>query len=77
MIAPERWYEYQKDYQKYGIDMKPKPEPGTRTGRRRSTRKGNSSHREREEGGLFGSTGYGNSHDSADNNNGLCGKSEI
>lgn len=23
MIAPEQWYEYQKQYHKYGIDMKP------------------------------------------------------
>ncbi len=27
MIEPERWYEYQKKYQKYGFDMKPKPQP--------------------------------------------------
>ena len=27
MIDAERWYEYQKNYQKYGFDMKPKPEP--------------------------------------------------
>ena len=27
MMEPERWYEYQKNYQKYGFDMKPKPEP--------------------------------------------------
>ena len=27
MMDPERWYEYQKNYQKYGFDMKPKPEP--------------------------------------------------
>ena len=26
MIAPEQWYEYQQQYQKYGIDMKPQPE---------------------------------------------------
>ena len=26
MIAPEEWYEYQKQYQKYGLDMKPEPE---------------------------------------------------
>lgn len=30
MIAPERWYEYQKNYQKYGFDMKPQPEPEQR-----------------------------------------------
>ena len=23
MIAPERWYEYERKYQKYGFDMKP------------------------------------------------------
>ena len=27
MMEPERWYEYQKNYQKYGFDMKPKPVP--------------------------------------------------
>lgn len=26
MIAPEQWYDYQKQYQKYGIDMKPQTE---------------------------------------------------
>lgn len=26
MIAPEQWYEYQKQYQKYGFDMKPESE---------------------------------------------------
>ena len=24
MIAPEQWYEYQQQYQKYGLDMKPR-----------------------------------------------------
>ncbi len=26
MIAPQEWYEYQKQYQKYGIDMQPQSE---------------------------------------------------
>lgn len=26
MIAPEEWYEYQKQYQKYGINMRPETE---------------------------------------------------
>lgn len=26
MIAPERWYEYEKKYQRYGFDMKPESE---------------------------------------------------
>lgn len=41
MIEPERWYEYQKNYQKYGLDMKPKPEPETvpRKRRQRKTAK--------------------------------------
>jgi len=26
MIAPQEWYEYQRQYQKYGLDMKPKTE---------------------------------------------------
>ena len=35
MIAPERWYEYQKDYQRYGIDMRPEPEAEPRRPRTR------------------------------------------
>ena len=27
MIDAERWYEYQKRYQRYGFDMEPRPEP--------------------------------------------------
>lgn len=38
MIAPERWYEHQKEYQKYGLDMKPQPEERrTRGNRTRAT----------------------------------------
>lgn len=39
MIEPERWYEYQKNYQKYGLDMKPKPQPESspRKSRQRKT----------------------------------------
>ena len=39
MIEPERWYEYQKNYQKYGLDMKPKPEPEPAPVRRTRQRK--------------------------------------
>ena len=39
MIAAERWYEYQKNYQKYGLDMKPQPEREERSRRRRSVKK--------------------------------------
>lgn len=39
MIAAERWYEYQKNYQKYGLDMKPQPEQKERSRRRRSAKK--------------------------------------
>ena len=39
MIAAERWYEYQKNYQKYGLDMKPQPERVERSRRRRSAKK--------------------------------------
>ena len=39
MIAAERWYEYQKNYQKYGLDMKPQPEREERSRRRRSAKK--------------------------------------
>ena len=39
MIAAERWYEYQKNYQKYGLDMKPQPEREERSRRRRCAKK--------------------------------------
>ena len=39
MRAAERWYEYQKNYQKYGLDMKPQPEREERSRRRRSAKK--------------------------------------
>lgn len=39
MIEPERWYEYQKNYQKYGLDMKPKPESEPVPVRRKRQRK--------------------------------------
>lgn len=39
MIDAERWYEYQRSYQKYGLDMKPEPEPGRRKERRRTVKK--------------------------------------
>ena len=39
MTAAERWYEYQKNYQKYGLDMKPQPEREERSRRRRSAKK--------------------------------------
>ena len=38
MMEPERWYEYQKNYQKYGFDMKPKPEPKPAQKRPRQTK---------------------------------------
>ena len=37
MIAPERWYEYEKKYQRYGFDMKPESERPNR--RRKKTAK--------------------------------------
>ena len=40
MIAPEKWYEHQRDYQRYGFDMKPKQEERrTRASRHKKTRK--------------------------------------
>lgn len=39
MIAPEKWYEHQKEYQRYGIDMKPQPERKMRSQRKRKTKK--------------------------------------
>ena len=38
-MAAERWYEYQKNYQKYGLDMKPQPEQEERSRRRRGAKK--------------------------------------
>ena len=39
MIAPEQWYEYQKQYQKYGLDMKPESERVPVTERRKQKKK--------------------------------------
>lgn len=39
MIAPERWYEHQREYQRYGIDMKPQPERKMRSQRKRKIKK--------------------------------------
>ena len=39
MIAPEKWYEHQREYQRYGIDMKPKPQRATRSKHHRKVRK--------------------------------------
>lgn len=39
MIAPERWYEHQQNYQRYGFDMKPEPERKLRTERKKAARK--------------------------------------
>ena len=39
MIEPERWYEYQKNYQRYGFDMKPQPERETRAERHRKRKR--------------------------------------
>lgn len=39
MIAPERWYEHQKNYQQYGIDMRPEPERRVRSQRKRHVKK--------------------------------------
>ncbi len=35
MIAPEQWYEYQRQYQKYGIDMKPQSDRKEKREKRR------------------------------------------
>lgn len=39
MIAPEKWYEHQREYQRYGIDMKPKPQRQMRSQRKRKIKK--------------------------------------
>lgn len=39
MIAPERWYEHQKQYQQYGLDMKPEPQRRMRSDRNKHVRK--------------------------------------
>ena len=38
MIAPEQWYEYQQQYQKYGLDMKPQESREHRERRRQAAR---------------------------------------
>jgi len=38
MIVAEQWYEYQKQYQKYGLDMKPEEESISQRERRRQER---------------------------------------
>ena len=38
MIAAEQWYEYQKQYQKYGLDMRPEEESISRRERRKQER---------------------------------------
>lgn len=39
MIAPEKWYEHQKEYARYGIDMKPQPQRKMRSQRKRKIKK--------------------------------------
>jgi len=39
MIAPEKWYEHQKEYQRYGIDMKPQPQRQMRSQKKRKIKK--------------------------------------
>lgn len=39
MIAPEKWYEHQKEYQRYGIDMKPQPERRMRSQKKKKVRR--------------------------------------
>lgn len=39
MIAPEQWYEYQRQYQKYGIDMRPESEMVSRRKKREEEKK--------------------------------------
>lgn len=38
MIAPEQWYEYQQQYQKYGLDMKPQESREHRERRRQAAK---------------------------------------
>ena len=38
MIAAEQWYEYQKQYQKYGLDMRPEEESISQRERRKQER---------------------------------------
>lgn len=39
MIAPEKWYEHQKEYQRYGIDMKPQPQRQMRSQKKRKIKR--------------------------------------
>ena len=65
MIDPERWYEYQRNYQKYGFDMKPKPEPEPAPTKRTEAEKNcqGAVSVAREEDGLFWCCGYRGDHD--------------
>ncbi len=38
MIAAEQWYEYQRQYQKYGLDLKPDEEEASRKAQRKQER---------------------------------------
>lgn len=42
MIAPEQWYEYQQQYQKYGLEMKPRESREHRERRRLAAKKASS-----------------------------------
>ncbi len=74
MMEPERWYEYQKNYQKYGFDMKPKPEPNARAEKTASEKDGQSAvpAGQRKENGVFCSGSSRCHHDHADHRDGVC-----
>ena len=38
MIAAEKWYEYQRQYQKYGLDMRPEEDSISQRERRKQER---------------------------------------
>ena len=75
MIDPERWYEYQRNYQKYGFDMKPKPEPEpapTKRTRQRKTVKVPFPLASGKKIAVFWCCGYRGDHDHADHRYSVC-----
>lgn len=71
MIAPEKWYEYQREYQRYGFDMKPQPEERrTRTGSEKN-KKSCCPFRKWKKSSFFSCAGSRSCYDHAHNNNSI------
>ena len=76
MIAAERWYEYQKNYQKYGLDMKPQPERRTLTQKTQCEKAGDICRR-RQKTALSLVDDSRHYDDNAHNNNCIFGKPAV